>query len=121
MSQTITISDEAYRTLRTIAGARGQTAEALIEAWAAVQARHVGARDPLLEPQYYTPDEFLRRLGMSDADIRLAEELAARDDEGKPGENTRYESFEEFFRDLGMSDEEIRQAKELAASEDADV
>lgn len=120
MSQTITISDKAYRTLRAIAGTRGQTAEALIEAWAAEQARCEAERDPSVEPRYYTADEFLRRLGMSDTDIRLAEEVIARDDKGEPSKNIRYETFEDFFRDLGMSDEEIRQAKEQAASEDAD-
>ena len=121
MSHTITISDEAYHALRTIAGARGQTAEALVETWAAEQVQYEAERDPRVESRYYTPDEFLRRLGMSNADIRLAEELIARGDEGEAGKNTRYETFEDFFRDLGMSDEEIRQAKEQAASEDADV
>ena len=121
MSHTITISDQAYHALQTIAGARGQTAEALVEMWAAEQARLDTERDPNVSPRYYTADEFLRRLGVSDGDIRLAEELIARGDEGKPGENTHYETFEEFFRGLGMSNKEIRQAKELAASEDADL
>jgi hypothetical protein len=75
MSQILSISDEAYRKLLALANERGQTPEALIEAWiAAFQAET--SRDPYTDPRYQTFEEFFEELGMTSEEIRQAKEKA---------------------------------------------
>ena len=80
MTHAVYLSDAAYETLRTIAAERGESAEAVVEAWVAELARaHEQAdHDPYTNPRHYTSDEFPRHLGMTDEEIQQAEELAER-------------------------------------------
>lgn len=81
MSQTLTLSDEAYRALSVLASAQGQTPEALVEAWVASQtAQTESERDPYTNPRYYTTEAWFRHLGADDEMIREAMELAKQDD-----------------------------------------
>ena len=75
MSQTLSISDEAYRTLCALASESGKTPEALIEAWVAA-AQAEAERDPYTDPRYQTFEEFFRALGMTAEEIRQARENA---------------------------------------------
>ncbi|HEY7782449.1 MAG TPA: hypothetical protein VIC85_19815 [Ktedonobacterales bacterium] len=81
MTHAVYLSDAAYEALRTIAAERGESAEAILEAWVAefAKAHRHDEHDPYTNPRYFTTDEFLRHLGMSDEEIQRADELAARD------------------------------------------
>jgi hypothetical protein len=74
MSKTIELSDEQYQILEHAASARHQTIDALLAQWMDQ------LRDIQLTSHYFTEDEFLRHLGMSDEMIRQAEALAAADE-----------------------------------------
>lgn len=74
MSKIIELTDEQYQIIQHAAAQRGQTIDDLLAQWTEV------LRDPYTNPHYFTEDEFLRHLGMSDEMIRQAEELAARDE-----------------------------------------
>jgi hypothetical protein len=74
MSKTIELTDEQYEAIEKAAESRGQTASAFL-------ARLIEEiRDPYTTPRYFTDNEFLRHLGMSDDMIQQAETLAADDD-----------------------------------------
>lgn len=76
MSQTLTISDEVYQQLRTLAEAHGQTLEdALVSL--VHQAVQEEARDPLKEPRHQTFEEFFHDLGMTDEQIAAAQKRAS--------------------------------------------
>lgn len=75
MSHVIELTDEQYETLRTIAEARGQTPAAVIAAW----LEEAGERDH--EPRYYETEEWLRHLGLSEAQIAESARMAAEDDD----------------------------------------
>jgi hypothetical protein len=75
MSKTIELTDEQYRVIEHAAARRGQSPDALLAQW--VEA----LRDPYADPRYFTDDELLRHLGMSEEMIRQAEDLAARDED----------------------------------------
>lgn len=81
MSHTIELPDETYRTLKALATEQGQTPEKLVELWVAHQTQAAVERDPRTDPRYYETDEWLRHLGMSDEEIRRADELAALDED----------------------------------------
>jgi hypothetical protein len=68
MSQTIQISDDAYRILETLAQRDGQTPAQLVESWATDRAPH----DPNQEPHYYTTEDWFRHLGVSEERIQKA-------------------------------------------------
>jgi hypothetical protein len=74
MSKTIELSDEQYQILEDAATARHQTVDGLL-AQLTEQLR-----DPYTTPHFFTEDEFLRHLGMSDEMIEQADALAARDE-----------------------------------------
>jgi hypothetical protein len=63
MSKLIELSDEQYHTIELAAEARGQTAEAFLAWW--IEA----IRDRDRQPHYYETDDWLRHLGVSDAEI----------------------------------------------------
>jgi hypothetical protein len=81
MSQTLSISDDAYRTLTVLANERGQSLEAFVEALI-VEAKAEAERDPYTNPRYYTTEEWFRHLGADDDMIREAIQLAEKDDDG---------------------------------------
>lgn len=81
MSQTVSISDEAYQTLTMLARERGQPLEAFVEALIA-EARADAIRDPYTNPCYFTTEEWFRHLGADDDMIREAMERAKKDDDG---------------------------------------
>jgi hypothetical protein len=74
MSKTIELTDEQYQIIQHAAEQRGQTADTLLGEWIEE------LRDPYTNPRYFTEDEFLRHLGMTDEMIRQAEDIAARDE-----------------------------------------
>jgi hypothetical protein len=74
MSKSIELTDEQYQIIQHAAEQRGQTADKLLGQWIE------DLRDPYTNPRYFTEDEFLRHLGMSDEAIRQAEELATHDE-----------------------------------------
>lgn len=78
MSKNIELTDEQYAILERAATACHQT----VDAFLAQLAEQV--RDPHATPHYFTENEFLRHLGMSDEMIEQAEALAARE-EGAEG------------------------------------
>jgi hypothetical protein len=75
MSQTLSISDEAYRMLTALAHKRGQSPEAVVEVLIA-EARAEAERDPYADPRYQSFEEFFRDLGMTEEDIQQAKENA---------------------------------------------
>jgi predicted DNA-binding protein len=81
MSYTIELPEETYRSLKALATEQGQTPEKLVELWVAHQIQSASERNPRTDPRYYETDEWLRHLGMSDEEIRQAEELAALDED----------------------------------------
>jgi hypothetical protein len=67
MSQTLHISEAAYRVLSELAREQGQTPEALVESWVAQHSESAaGGRDPYTDPRYYTLDGWLRHLDVSE-------------------------------------------------------
>jgi hypothetical protein len=76
MGHALEISQEAYVRLREAAERRGQTPEALVEAWTAQLANLDADRDPFGDPHYETFEESFLGLGMSDADIEMAKRSA---------------------------------------------
>jgi len=80
MGRVISISEEAYRALSALAGKQGSTVEALIEAWAAQQAKAEAERDPFTNPRYQTFEEFFLGLGMTKEEIQEAQAAARADD-----------------------------------------
>ena len=80
MSHVLTVSDETYRTLETLAQQQGQTPETLIEAWVTQQRAPSGERDPHTDPRYENFDEFFLGLGMTEDEIRAAEAKAGNAD-----------------------------------------
>lgn len=76
MSHILTVSDETYRTLETLAQQHGQTPETLIEAWVTQQRAPDGERDPHTDPRYESFDEFFLGLGMTEDEIHAAEASA---------------------------------------------
>lgn len=79
MRHTIDLSDESYDILVRLAQERGQTPQALIEAWVAEQANPAPPRDPRTDPRYYTTEEWFRHLGASEERIQRIKEQAAQD------------------------------------------
>ena len=75
MSHVIELTDEQYETLLKVAEARGQTPDAVIAAWLEE------ARDRDREPRYYETDDWLRHLGVSEAQIAESARIAAEDDD----------------------------------------
>jgi hypothetical protein len=80
MSQTLSISDETYRTLTILANERGQSPEVFVEALIA-EARAEAERDPYTNPRYYTTEQWFRHLGADEDMIREAMELAEKGDD----------------------------------------
>ena len=80
MSHVLTVSDETYRTLETLAQQQGQTPETLIEAWVTQQRAPSGERDPHTAPRYESFGEFFLSLGMTEDEIRAAEAKAGNTD-----------------------------------------
>jgi hypothetical protein len=78
MRHTIEITEEAYQALLALAREQGNTPDAVVEAWATQHAlaQTSKARDPRVDPHYYTTDEWFRHLGMTDEQIRRAEDDA---------------------------------------------
>lgn len=74
MTKTIELTDDQYQIIQHAAEQRGETADTLLRKWIEE------LRDPYTTPRYFTEDELLRHLGMTDEMIRQAEELAARDE-----------------------------------------
>jgi hypothetical protein len=70
VSQTLQISDAAYRLLQELAAQQGQSPEALVEAL--IASARTGHR-------YYETDDWFRHLGVSEERIRRAREQADRD------------------------------------------
>jgi hypothetical protein len=79
MPRTITISDDAYKLIAAAAATAGQTPEAYLEAWAAMNAEE---QDPD-QAWFWTP-EWQAKEREADADIAA-------------GRVTRFESDEEFL------------------------
>ncbi|HEX6799500.1 MAG TPA: hypothetical protein VF116_17465 [Ktedonobacterales bacterium] len=75
MSHVIHISDEAFQKLEQLAAESGAAPEALVEGF--VYAATASTR----EPHYYTFEEWMRHLGMSDDDTQEIEAAVKRDDE----------------------------------------
>jgi len=73
MSHVLTVSDETYHALETLAQQHGQTPETLIENWVTQQRAPDGERDPHTNPRYESFDEFFLGLGMSEDEIRATE------------------------------------------------
>lgn len=73
MSHVLTISDETYHALETLAQRQGQTPESLIETWVTQQIPPDVERDPHTDPRYESFDEFFLGLGMTEDEIRAAE------------------------------------------------
>ncbi len=67
MAQTVTLPDAVYQTLERLAKAQGQTPEDLIATWVIEQEQAQGRRT------FYSDEEFMRALGMSDEDIAWVE------------------------------------------------
>ena len=80
MSHILTISDDAYHALETLAQRQGQTPEALIETWGTQNTQPEQERDPHTNPQYESFDEFFLGLGMTEEEIRAAEANAGNAD-----------------------------------------
>jgi hypothetical protein len=74
MSKRIELTDEQYEILKHAAAARHQTIDSLLAQLAEQM------RDPHTTPHYFTEDEFLRHLGMTDEMIQQADALAAQDE-----------------------------------------
>lgn len=81
MRHSVELSDEVYDILVRLAQERGQTPQALIEAWVTElkQAGRTSPRDPRTEPRYYTTEEWFRHLGISDERIQHIKDKAAHD------------------------------------------
>lgn len=93
MSHTITISDETYETLVSVAAPLGQTPEALIEAWA-THVPPVEERDPE-QAWFWTPRwQAMER----EADADLAE-----------GRLTHFERDEDFLAALDAWDDDAHE------------
>ena len=105
MSHALHISDEHYQVMETLAAARGQTPEELVntlldEAWERECAKYDAAFH-------------------NDPDWK---ETARQAEAGEIEQGTIYNSTEEFFRALGASEEELEAARRLDRGEpDADV
>lgn len=82
MSQQVTISlpKDTYETLMALANQQGVTLEALLTSWA---TEHTQSNQPLqprcTHPHYLETDDWLRHLGMTDEQIRRAEQEAEAD------------------------------------------
>lgn len=74
MSKSIELTDEQFQIIQHAAEQRGRTPDTLVSEWIEE------LRDPYTTPRYFTEDELLRHLGMSDEMIRQAENLAACDE-----------------------------------------
>jgi hypothetical protein len=75
VSQTLSISDETYRILSTLASELGQSPEAFVETLIA-EAQAEATRDPYTDSRYQIFEEFFRALGMTPEEIRQARENA---------------------------------------------
>ncbi len=75
MSHVIEVTDEQYRTLAEAAEARGLTLDTLL----ASLIEELRDRDR--EPRYYSTDEWLHHLGVSDERIQRANAKIAREEE----------------------------------------
>ena len=80
MSHVLTISDDTYHALETLAQQQGQTSETLITTWVTQQTAPGVERDPLTDPHYESFDEFFLGLGMTEDEIRAAEANAGNAD-----------------------------------------
>jgi hypothetical protein len=77
VNHTISISDDAYRILLLLAHEQGLTPAAFVELWLSQQEH---ARQEVDRTHhFYTTDEFLRHLGMSDEEIQASEEAVGAD------------------------------------------
>ena len=74
MSKVIELTDDQYATVDKAAEARGQTTVAFL----AQMIEEL--RDPYTTPRYFSEDEFLHHLGISDEQIRRAEALGSDED-----------------------------------------
>jgi transcriptional/translational regulatory protein YebC/TACO1 len=79
MAHTLTVSDEVYQHLLTLAQAQGKTPEGVIETLLSERGWREPGRDPNTNPRYYTTVEWFRHLGMTDEQIRRAAEEAEAD------------------------------------------
>ncbi|HKV85066.1 MAG TPA: hypothetical protein VJN88_10945 [Ktedonobacterales bacterium] len=74
MSKIIELTDDQFATVEKAAEARGQSAVVFL-------AQLIEElRDPYTTPRYFSEDEFLHQLGISDEQIRRAEALANDED-----------------------------------------
>ncbi|HUY77535.1 MAG TPA: hypothetical protein VMV29_12250 [Ktedonobacterales bacterium] len=76
MSRALVLSDEQYEIIKGVADVEGRTPEDLFLAWTMAEE----TRYRLAHPTYYETDEWMRHLGMSDAEIQEIEAEIAQEE-----------------------------------------